>query len=301
VKYYVSINGETVSAQSASISIFDHGFLFGDSVYEVVRTIEGRIFAWEPHVDRLLNSARQIGLDLPWSKEELRKEVVRVLAYSAMDEEAYVRLIITRGEGELNIDPSSCGTPNRILIVKALPRLPSSAYSEGIQLSLVKTTRNSKHAINPGIKGGNYLNNVLALMEARKNKALEAVMLNENGLVTEGTTSNIFLVREGVISTPSLDCGLLAGVTRGLVIQAARRAKFQVNEAHLTPRDLFDADEVFITSTARDVVPISNIDERRLGPCPGPVTQRISELYRDEVRSHLDVDCPLPLLAPKGA
>ncbi|MDF1660485.1 MAG: aminotransferase class IV [Planctomycetota bacterium] len=297
--YSVSINGVLTDPKQASVSIFDHGFLFGDSVYEVVRTIHGRIFAFEPHIDRLFSSAQQIGLEIPWSREDLRKDVVALLKHSQLEEEAYVRLILTRGVGELNIDPSSCRAPQIILIAKALPRLPASAYTDGIVLSLVNTKRNSKHATNPGIKSGNYLNNVLALMEARKNKALEAVMLNENGFITECTTSNVFLVKDSKILTPSLECGLLAGVTRKLVLSRARAEGLTVEEGFFKPEDLVAVDEAFITSTTRDVVPVSRIDDRSLGVVPGPVTKRVAALYQDEVKKHLDKDCPLPHLAEK--
>lgn len=295
--YFVSINGVLTDPNKATISIFDHGFLFGDSVYEVVRTIHGRIFAFEPHIDRLFASAAQIGLEIPWSKEKLRQDVVELLSKSKLQSEAYVRLILTRGVGELNIDPSSCQTPQMILIAKPLPRLPESAYTEGIVLSLVNTKRNSKHATNPGIKSGNYLNNVLALMEARKNKALEAVMLNENGFITECSTSNVFMVKDSKILTPSLDCGLLAGVTRKLILKRARAEGLPVEEGFFKPEDLLAADEAFITSTTRDVVPVSDIDERSLGEVPGPITKRVAELYQDEVKNYLDKDCPLPHLA----
>lgn len=296
--YFVSINGVLTDPDKATISIFDHGFLFGDSVYEVVRTIHGRIFAFEPHIDRLFASAEQIGLEIPWSKEKLRQDVVELLSKSELQSEAYVRLILTRGVGELNIDPSSCLTPQMILIAKPLPRLPESAYTEGIVLSLVNTKRNSKHATNPGIKSGNYLNNVLALMEARKNKALEAVMLNENGFITECSTSNVFMVKDSKILTPSLECGLLAGVTRKLILKRARAEGLPVEEGFFKPEDLLAADEAFITSTTRDVVPVSDIDERSLGEVPGPITKRVAELYQEEIKNHLDKDCPLPHLAP---
>lgn len=295
--YSVSINGVLTDPEQATISIFDHGFLFGDSVYEVVRTIHGRIFAFEPHIDRLFSSAQQIGLEIPWTREDLRKDVVKLLKHSQLEEEAYVRLILTRGVGELNIDPSSCESPQIILIAKALPRLPASAYSDGIVLSLVNTKRNSKHATNPGIKSGNYLNNVLALMEARTNQALEAIMLNENGFITECTTSNLFLVKDSKILTPSLDCGLLAGVTRKLVLNRARAEGLTVEEGFFKPEDLATVDEAFITSTTRDVVPVARIDDRKLGEVPGSITGRIAALYQEEVKNHLDVDCPLPRLA----
>lgn len=295
--YSVSINGVLTDPEHATISIFDHGFLFGDSVYEVVRTVHGRIFAFEPHIDRLFSSAQQIGLTIPWSREDLRRDVVKLLEHSQMKEEAYVRLILTRGVGELNIDPSSCQSPQIILIAKPLPRLPASAYTDGIVLSLVNTKRNSKHATNPGIKSGNYLNNVLALIEARNNQALEAVMLNENGFITECTTSNIFMVKDSKILTPALDCGLLAGVTRKLILSRARAEGLIVEEGFFKPEDLLEVDEAFITSTTRDVVPVSRIDERSLGKVPGPITKRVAALYQEEVKHHLDKDCPLPHLA----
>lgn len=283
----VMIDGQMVAAEDAKVSIFDHGFLFGDSVYEVVRTHKGQLFTWQEHIDRLFASAEGLALELPWGRDQLKQEAQRFIEACAFEGDVYVRLIITRGVGELNIDPSSCHQPCRIFIGKPLTRLPEAYYREGIKLSLVSTMRNPKRATNPGIKSGNYLNNVMALMEARKNKAQEAIMLNEHGWVTECSTSNLFLVQASKLRTPALDCGLLAGVTRGLVLDCAAKAGIEVEEGQFRAEDLWRAEELFITSTTRNIVPVQRIDEHRVPRCPGPLTKRLTEVFFEHCETRL--------------
>lgn len=278
----VSMNGRIVDPDKACVSIFDHGFLFGDSVYEVVRSYQGRLFAWEPHARRLERSAEQLELAIPWPLDQLKGEARDLLRRKTFAGDAYIRLIITRGVGELSLDPSTCKDPQRIFIARPLQVPPPEVYREGLRLSLVDVTRNSRRSTDPGIKSGNYLNNVLALMEARAKGADEAVMLNEDGQVTECTTSNIFLIKGGRLKTPALDCGLLAGVTRAFVLDLAREANIPADETALRAEDVLEADELFITSTTRDIVPIRTVDERAWTPIPGPLTARLSALFQQE-------------------
>lgn len=289
----VSIDGQKVAPRDARVSIFDHGFLFGDSVYEVVRTLDGHFLAWDLHWERLIASAAGIGMSLPFSSEQMHAEALELLADAEFPDEAYLRMIVTRGVGDLNLDPASCEHPGRVMIARAMRPPPAPAYDSGVRLSLVSLQRNSKRATNPGIKSGNYLNNVLAFAEARRSNAFEALMLNEHGYLTECTTANIFLVQGGVIRTPSLDCGLLAGITRAIVLELAQRGGLATEETVLKEEDLWSAEEVFITSSTRDVVPVAAIDEHKLAAAPGPVTARLMRLFQDGVRGWLD---PVPAL-----
>jgi len=289
----VFLDGEPVELASARVSVFDHGFLFGDSVYEVVRTVTlagsrgpgaRRIFAFEPHMERLEGSARALALDIPWDRSELRAQVESAVARVQDPGDVYVRIIITRGVGELDLAPDSCKRAGSVIIAKPLPVYPASWYDAGIDVRVVGTMRNPTRAMSPSIKSGNYLNNVLALMEARRAGALEAAMLNENGLLTECTTSNIFFVRGGVVKTPALDCGILSGITRSLLLEVARKNGVPVEEGHFAAADLRGADEAFLTSTTKDLVPIQTVDGARLGTSPGATTRKLSALFAQHVQ-----------------
>jgi branched-chain amino acid aminotransferase len=282
-EHVVFVDGKQVPAADARVSVFDHGFLFGDSVYEVVRTVERKLFAFDPHMDRLEASARGIALEIPWTRAQLRQEFERAVAAVKPPADVYVRIVITRGVGELDLAPDTCSRPGLVIIAKPLPNYPRSWYEDGIALQLVGTMRNPARATNPSIKSGNYLNNVLALMEARGAGALEAAMLNERGHLTECTTSNVFLVRSGKLATPSLECGILSGITRSLVLELARRDGITLLEGELSAEDLRTADEAFITSTTKDLVPVKTVDGSRLESSPGPVTRRLTQLFREHV------------------
>lgn len=292
--HVVFLDGKKVSPAQASVSVFDHGFLFGDSVYEVVRTVhptgargrEGRrLFAFDPHMDRLEHSARGISLELPWTRAELREQFERAAAAVEGEGDVYVRIIVTRGVGELDLAPDTCAHPGLIIIAKPLPSYPRAWYDDGIALQLVGTMRNPARATNPSIKSGNYLNNVLALMEARRAGALEAAMLNERGHLTECTTSNLFLVQKGALLTPSLECGILSGITRSILLEVARKNGVAVNEGEFTAQDLRTADEAFITSTTKDLVPVKTVDGAPVKTSPGPLTRRLSELFAKHVQT----------------
>lgn len=278
-KYITVINGRFLDEKDAAINVLDHGFLFGDSVYEVVRTVKGRLFGAPRHLQRLHASADGLGLRLPLMDSQFL-DLLREMHKRKPDTESYLRVIVTRGVGELDLHPASCTTPNVVGIAKPLPQWPAEAYAKGAKIILAGVRRNPKNATDPAIKSGNYLNNVLAIVEARAQNAAEAVMLNAQGHVTECTTSNIFIVSGGQVHTPDLGEGLLSGITRGYVLELARSMKIKCVERAITADELCAADEVFITSTTRDIMPVALIGETRVRQSPGPVTQRLMEAFR---------------------
>lgn len=275
----INFNGEI--RDELNISVMDHGFLFGDSVYEVVSTLNNKLCFLDEHIDRLYASAEAISLKIPRDKEWFREQLKNTLL-AAGNKESYVRIIVTRGVGEINIDPSSCEHPNIILMVMDVTEYSKSCYEKGIQVALVSIKRNPRDALNPNVKTGNYLNNVLAKMEADKLGAQDAVMVNPWGFLTEGTTSNLFFVREGHILTPSLECGILSGITRLLVIQLAKENGFHVEEGKWPGEGLSKADEIFLTGTLKKVMPVSHLDGRPVGSGkPGPITLSLLRLYEN--------------------
>ena len=285
MKIRINVNG-TIK-QDAYVSAFDHGFLFGDSVYEVVCTNENRPCFLDKHLDRLFASANAISLDIPQNREWFRNQLQKTLE-AAENIESYIRIIVTRGEGEINIDPSTCYNPNIIIIVKETDETSESSYEKGIRVALVSIKRNSRDALNPNVKTGNYLNNVLAKVEAIKLGAQDAIMVNPWGYLTEGTTSNLFFVREGHINTPSLECGLLSGITREMVIQLAKENGFHIEEGKWPGETLYDADEIFLTGTIKKVLPVTYLDGRPVGSGkPGPVTQKLMSLYDHLIESKI--------------
>lgn len=273
----INLNGDVT--QEASISVLDHGFLFGDSVYEVVVTHKGVPCFMEAHLKRLRNSAAGLCLTIPWTDEFLIREINRTIK-EAGNEESYVRIIVTRGEGDIDIDPTTCSSPSFIILVNQVHIYPPVQYEKGINIALVSVIRNAKDAVNPGIKTGNYLNNVLAKLEANRKGAQDALMLNNQGHLTECTTSNFFFVSEGRVLTPSLDCGILAGITRVRVLELAEENGILVEEGEWPPEILEKAEEAFITGTVKKVMPVSHLDGHPVGDgMPGPVTRRLMRLY----------------------
>jgi branched-chain amino acid aminotransferase len=273
------INFNGMIHEELSISVLDHGFLFGDSVYEVVCTIGNQPCFLDKHLERLFASANAISLSIPHDKEWFREQL-KITLDAAGNAESYIRIIVTRGVGEINIDPSTCHSPNIIIIVMDTSEYPESCYEKGITVALVSIKRNSRDALNPNVKTGNYLNNVLAKVEANKLGAQDAIMVNPWGHLTEGTTSNLFFVRDGHILTPSLDCGLLSGITREMVIQLSKENGFNIVEGKWPGEELCEAEEIFLTGTIKKVMPVSHLDGRPVGNGkPGPVTQKLMRLY----------------------
>jgi branched-chain amino acid aminotransferase len=278
------MDGELVGPEQAFISVFDRGFLYGDSVYEVVRTYNGVPFELDAHLRRMEHSGELIGLELPWSLGRLAGEVRRTVEASG-NAESYVRIMVTRGAGEIGLDPALATGQRVIIIAKELVVPPPEAYERGVKLALVGVRRNLREAIDPQAKTGNYLNNVLAMKQAREQGAYEALMLDSTGRITEATTANVFVVQRGEVCTPPLEVGILEGVTRRVVLELARRAGLPVRECDLRPGDLLGADEVFITSTTRELVPVVLVSdseaEHRIGPgAPGPLTLRLLGDFR---------------------
>lgn len=274
----VYIDGELHDEKTAKISVFDRGFLYGDSVYEVARTAGGHPVDLDRHLERLERSAAAILLPIH-PRDTIAGAVAETLA-AAGNPESYIRIIVTRGAGEISLDPALADRPRLLVIVREL-KLPDPAlYRDGASVAIVGVRRNLRRAVDPAVKSGNYLNNILALAEAKRAGAYESIMCNAEGRVVEGSTSNIFAVKDGEIRTPALEDGLLDGITRRRVFELAADEGIRIVEAHLSPDDLRGADEVFLTSSIRGVVPVTRVDGRPVGSgVPGPVTRRLMARY----------------------
>ena len=281
----VNVNGRIFDQEHAVISVFDHGFLYGEGVYETWRTYEGRPFLFDRHMRRLRNSAGMIALSVPLGDEEINercRETVRAAGLGdAQNPEAYVRVLVTRGIGELSYDPAGCPTPSIVVIVKPHVAPAPEIYERGVPVSLVPVIRNHPGTVNPSIKSNNLLNNALAMQEAFRRGGYEGVMRNYRGELAECTQSNLFLVRAGAALTPPLAAGLLPGITREFVFEVGLQAGIPVREAVLHDENLFDADEAFFTSSVRELVPIVRVDDRSVGTgAPGPVTRALLGRFR---------------------
>src|SRR3954470_11298547 len=280
----VNINGRILDKDHAVISVFDHGFLYGEGIYEVLRTYDGTPFLFDRHMRRLRASASMIHLDVPLSDVEVPRRLRETMEAGGLGtngREAYLRILITRGVGEITYDPAACPEPSVVIIAKPHVDAPAPAYTDGVMVSLVGILRNHPGSVNPIIKSNNLLNNALGSQEAFRRGAFEGVMRNYRGEIAECTTANIFIVKDGVASTPPLDAGLLAGITREFLFEVAQEVGVAMREAVMHDADLFGADEAFLTSTTREVVPIVKVDERVIGTGrPGPVTLKLLEAFR---------------------
>jgi branched-chain amino acid aminotransferase len=274
----VYIDGAVRLPEDAKVSVLDRGFLYGDSVYETIGTMYGKLFAARDHLDRLERSAHRIGLRVP-PRAEIEAAIADTVA-AAGNPETRVRVMLTRGVGKLDLDPASCDDCRLVVIAFPLGAPTRDMFEKGVAVAIVSVTRNSPRAIDPAVKSGNYLNNVLALGEARRAGAYEAILCADDGSVAEGSTSNVFAVVGGEIWTPQPDVGILDGITRAKIIQLASGAGIAVVERRVQPDELRGADEAFLTSATRGVLPIATIDGRPVGGgVPGPVTRRLMALY----------------------
>jgi branched-chain amino acid aminotransferase len=281
----VNVNGRISADHAAVISVFDHGFLYGEGVYETLRTYGGRLFLYDRHLRRMRNSARLIDLALPFTDDELAAHIRDTIEAAELNgNETYVRVMVTRGIGDLTYDPKATPTPSWVIIVKPLPSPPAEIYERGVNVALVHVVRNHPQSVNPMIKSNNLMNSALAAQEAIKCGGFEGVMRNYRGELTECTQSNLFIVKNGDALTPPLESGLLPGITREFVFELGRDAGIDVREQVLHDDDLLHADEVFLTSTTREVVPIVSVDHRKIGNGkPGPVTQELLKAFRVRV------------------
>ncbi len=278
----VNVNGRVSGQDEAVIPVFDHGFLYGEGIYETLRTYNGRLFLYDRHLRRLRNSARLIELALPFTDDELATRIQETIFAAKLDgAEAYVRVLVTRGVGELTYDPKATPTPSWVIIVKPLVPPSAETYERGVKVVLVDVVRNHPQSVNPMIKSNNLMNSALAAQQGLKRGGFEAVMRNYRGELTEGTQSNFFIVKNGAALTPPLESGLLPGITREFVFELGESAGIDVREQVLCDNDLFAADEAFLTSTTREILPIVTVDERTLGNGkPGPVTLQLLEAFR---------------------
>jgi branched-chain amino acid aminotransferase len=283
----VYLNGRFVAKEQAQISVFDHGFLYGDGVYETMRVYGGTFFLLKRHLSRLKHSADAISLKLPLRLAEIGEALNESVRINRL-KEAYVRLHISRGPGEIGLDPALCSDPTMVIVAKPFHDYPAKYFEEGVSVAIVKTRRNHPLALPPSIKGTNFLNNILAKIEAVKARAYEGIMLNWEGYVAEGTISNIFMVKKGVLYTPGLNTGILEGVTRDLVVRLAKRTGVPVKETMLLPKHFLAADESFITNSTMEIMPVTAIDKKKIGKgVPGPVTIALRQAYQKEVRACL--------------
>ena len=277
----IYIDGKFLDEKNAKVSVFDHGLLYGDGVFEGIRAYNGRVFKLAEHIDRLYASARSILLKIPMSPREMTKVVVETCRRNKL-RDGYVRLLVTRGVGSLGLNPYKCKKPSVIVIAGKIQLYPEGLYKRGLDLITVPTVRNLHSALNPAIKSLNYLNNVLAKIEAINGGCEEAIMLNAQGFVAECTGDNIFVVKGDRLSTPPLSAGALYGITRGVVMDLARENGLTVTEPDLTRYDLFNADECFLTGTGAEVIAVVKIDGRVIGKGrPGPITGGLIRRYHE--------------------
>jgi branched-chain amino acid aminotransferase len=277
----VFIDGKYCDEQDAKISVFDHGLLYGDGVFEGIRAYNGRVFKLKEHIDRLFYSAKAILLEMPMSHADIMKATLETCRTNNL-REGYIRLVVTRGVGTLGLNPNRCKGGSVIIIADKIQLYPAEMYENGMAIVTVPTVRNLHSALNPAIKSLNYLNNILAKIEANNAGVEEAIMLNADGYVSECTGDNLFLVKGRELLTPPLSAGALYGITRGTVMDLARDLGLKVSEPNLTRYDVFNADECFLTGTGAEVIPVTKVDGRVIGTGkPGTTTRQLVERYRE--------------------
>jgi branched-chain amino acid aminotransferase len=281
----IYINGQFFDKPDAKISVYDHGLLYGDGVFEGLRIYSGKVFKLKEHVARLYESARAIKLEIPMTQEAMVQAIRDTVALNKKHD-GYCRPLVTRGSGYLGLDPRKCSEPQVIIIVDDISLYPPEMYESGMEIATVATIRNHPNALNPRIKSLNYLNNILAKIEGQLAGCMESLMLNHKGEVAECSGDNIFLVKSGVLRTPSIEAGILEGITRNTVIDLAREAKIKVEEIPLTRHDVYTADECFLTGSAAEIIPVVKVDARPIGNGkPGAMTKQLREAFQRLVRA----------------
>lgn len=277
----VYIDGAYYPKETASVSVYDHGLLYGDGIFEGIRAYAGRVFRLEEHLERLFQSARSILIDIPMSRDELREALLETLRINNL-RDAYIRLLVTRGRGDLGLDPRKCPRAAVIIITDEIKLYPRETYEEGLRLMIASTRKNSPDTLSPRIKSLNYLNNILGKLEAINAGCAEAVMLDRHGYLTECTSENIFLVKNKTLFTPTAVVGILEGITRSVVMELAEKLGYQVQMSFLTAHDLYVADECFVTGTGAEIIPVVSLCGREIGSGkPGPITKTLLKAFRD--------------------
>jgi len=276
----VYIDGQLLPEKDAKVSVFDHGLLYGDGIFEGIRFYDGRVFRCEEHIDRLFHSAKAIALEMIWTKEEVTAAMMETIRANGL-RDGYVRLVITRGAGSLGLNPYHCKVPSIIIIASTISLYPAEKYEKGLTVVTCSTRRPAPAALSPAVKSLNYLNNVMAKIEAINANAEEGVMLNEQGFVAECTGDNLFVIRGGKIYTPPVSAGALNGITRTVIFEIAKDLGIELIEENLTRYEIYTADECFLTGTAAEVVPVALYDRRAIGDGkPGPITLKCIEKFR---------------------
>ena len=277
----VYIDGNYYPKEQARVSVYDHGLLYGDGVFEGIRAYSGRVFRLEEHLQRLYASARSVAIEVPVSLDEMREIVLHTLRRNKL-KDSYIRLMVTRGVGDLGLDPRKCDKASIICITDTIKLYPADAYEQGMRIIIASTRKNSPDCLSPRIKSMNYLNNILAKVEAIGAGVAESLMLDKNGFLTECTSENIFLIKNRVLYTPTAVVGILEGITRSVVMELAQRAGIEVQMAFLTPHDLYTSDESFVTGTGAEILPVVEVGHRKIGDGRvGPVTKQLLAAFRE--------------------
>lgn len=281
----IYLNGQLVGKEQAVVSVFDHGFLYGDGIFEGIRIYDSVVFKLDEHLDRLYDSAKSILLQIPLSQEEMAEAVLMTIRENGLTD-GYVRLVVSRGDGDLGLDPRSCKRANVIIIADTIQLFPQEFYEQGLKIVTVPTRRNGPAALNPQIKSLNYLNSVLVKIEAANAGALEALTLNAEGYVCEGSGDNVFIVKRGTVYTPPVYLGALDGITRRTIIELCAQHGIPLVETPFTRHDVFIADECFLTGTAAELIPVVEVDKRTIGTgVPGDITKRLHALFHEVART----------------
>lgn len=282
----IYLNNRIVPNKKAFISVYDHGFLYGDGIYETLRAYDGIVFMLDQHVDRLFRSASMIALKIKKTPDAVKKAVYKTLTANRL-KEAVIRITVSRGSGPAGLDPALCTEPTFVIIARKFAHYPNMYYKKGVKIAIADTKRNFKGALNPQIKSLNFLNNILAKIDAKKKDAYEAIMKNYRGYIAEGTVSNIFFIKNRVLCTPGLDVGILDGITRKIIIEIARDTGIQVTEGRFKEDDLYNADEIFISNTTMEVMPVSEIDNKTIRSRAGKLTKKLHKSYAKKINDYI--------------
>ncbi|MGE3975587.1 MAG: aminotransferase class IV [Bdellovibrionales bacterium] len=281
----VSINGKLYPPEEAKISVFDRGFLYGDAVYEVARSYGRVFFELEAHIARMFNSAAMIGMDLQQSEQDYIDDIYKVYSH-VKENDMYMRIQISRGQGTIGLSTKNADKPNVVIYIRTLETTPEEYYAKGVSIVTTDRLRNSKHALDPNIKSGNYLNNLLAFREATKASAYESIMVNNKNLVTEGTTANVYMVKNGSVISPPDDFDILRGITRRIVKQLCKEQNIPFLEQGFSPQEMESADEVFLTSSTKEVLPVSLVNATKVKTAPGSISQKLGVAYKQYVKEY---------------
>ncbi|MDO8282053.1 MAG: branched-chain-amino-acid transaminase [Thermodesulfovibrionia bacterium] len=282
----IYLNNRLVPDSKAVVSVFDHGFLYGDGIYETLRAYDGVVFKIEEHIERLFNSAALIRLDISKTPETIIRAVNKTGKANRLSD-AYIRITVSRGKGPIGLDPALCPKPTFVIIANPFHGYPAAYYKRGVNVAIVNTRRNFNKSIDPAIKSLNFLNNILAKIEAKERGAYEAIMLNYSGYITEGTISNIFFVKNRTLYTPEVSVGILNGITRMAIIGIAKELGIKVREGKFRPAHIYGAEEVFISNTTMEVMPVAKADDIKIGSGPGKITKAIHQEYKRKVAEYV--------------